>query len=119
MDSLSRLVPTDGLYQAYRKSLTETDLQSAHQLISCFQFGLMERYGAYTTMIAIEWMKDTLWKGIDPASIRAHDARAPQVMDLAMGGVECAAADSILGPVRGYDPVADSVHPYRRPMRLK
>lgn len=119
VDSLARLVPTNPLYHAYRKSLSSSDLQAAHQLIACFQFGLISRYGSFATSVAIERMKDTVWKGIEPGLIADHDARIPQMMDLAMDGEECAEADSVLGPIRGYDPIADRVHPYRRPRRLR
>ncbi len=118
VDSLARLVPTDPLYHAYHGALTASDLNAAHQLIACFHVGLASRHGSYPASIATQRMRDTLWKGVAPSLIAEHDARVPAAMDLAMDGEECADAESVLGPVRKYDPVADAVDPRHRPRGL-
>lgn len=117
VDSLSHRVPTDSLYTAWHAALVAEDLQAAHQRITCIHVELGLRHGTYPTELAIERMNDTLWKGVDPELIRAHNARAPAAMDLSVD--EACGFPSHLWLRDSVPEVANQVDPRRRPSNLR
>jgi len=117
VDSLSRLVPTDSLYAAWRAVLVAQDLQAAHQRIACNATELRLRYGTHPAALAIERMEDTLWRGVDPELIRAHDARVPKAMELSVD--EACGFPGHLWLQNSMPEAANRVDPRRRPGNLR
>jgi hypothetical protein len=70
IDSLSRLVNTDSLYRLNRAMLEARDPHDLIAPIDCEIFRLTTRHGTLPAEVAIDRMRDTLWKTADRAALR-------------------------------------------------
>lgn len=119
VDSISRGVQTDSLYHAYRAALSASDLQQAHQKIVCFELELRRRHGNYPALLAIDRMKDTVWNGIDPSLVRAHDERAPAAMSMRGDSETCGWPESLKARNDRLPEAVGNVDPRHRPRDLR
>lgn len=116
VDSVSRLIPTDKVYDAYRNLPFATDLRAAQQDRYCLELELEFRYGRFPARLAIQRMKDTLWRPADSAQSRAYQERARLAVPLT---TECGFPKALLLSSDTMPPAVNRVYPLERPSRFR
>jgi len=107
MDSLSRFVSTDSLYRLYRAMYVAQNPRIYVEPIMCLEFELVFHHGRAPAEVAMQRMKDSLWKPGE-GGLPSIERRMPSTAFFSMSDSICGgpvgrpAPDTVAGTWLGY-----------------